>query len=222
MIKIGSLNLSHLSGLSFSREKLRLTMTLAGIRDVAAGQIVSILSQRLRSELPTKLEVFLSDNMAQLILKPENITREYGIISIPEGVSRGAIKAMKNAMAQLTHDELLHDLEHQVAERTKELNFEKDRSEKLLQNMLPKSIAKRMKEGETIADNHEATVLFADIKGFTNMARYRSAQEVVEILDRIFSQFDTLADRHSLEKIKTIGDCYMAVAGVPTPLFDHV
>jgi class 3 adenylate cyclase len=116
----------------------------------------------------------------------------------------------------------MHDLERQVEERTAELLAERERSEQLLKNMLPRVVAERMKKGETIADRHEGTVIFADIKGFTSMAMNRDAHEVVTMLDKIFRLFDELAEKHALEKIKTIGDCYMAVAGLPLPQFDHV
>ena len=79
-----------------------------------------------------------------------------------------------------------------------------------------------MKDGETIADSHEASVLFADIKGFTALASVRSAPAVVAILDRIFREFDAIAQKHGLEKIKTIGDSYMAAAGLPRAQLDHV
>ena len=96
-------------------------------------------------------------------------------------------------------------------------------AERLLHNVLPESIADRLRAGEQrIADDHPSvTVLFADVAGFTPLARRAGAQRVVTILDAIFSRFDELAERHGLEKIKTIGDAYMAVAGAPEPLPDH-
>ena len=129
---------------------------------------------------------------------------------------------MRAILNRLTREELLSDLEHQVQERTADLERERERSERLLRNMLPGVIARRMKDGEAIADTHEATVLFADIKGFTVLASERSANEVVAILDRIFSEFDAIAQKHGLEKIKTIGNSYMAAAGLPVPQPDHV
>ncbi len=96
-------------------------------------------------------------------------------------------------------------------------------SDLLLHNILPVKIADRLKSGEgRIADDHAAvTVLFADIAGFTPLARRAGADEVVRILDRLFTGFDGLAERFGLEKIKTIGDSYMAVAGAPEPRPDH-
>ena len=90
-------------------------------------------------------------------------------------------------------------------------------SERLLLNVLPESVAERLKSGETtIADGFDdATVLFADLVGFTPLAASLSPAETVGLLDRLFSAFDLLADRHGLEKIKTIGDAYMVVGGVP-------
>ncbi len=103
------------------------------------------------------------------------------------------------------------------------LHYEQEQGERLLLNILPKVIAQRLKQLEsTIADNfEEVTVLFADIVGFTELsARFPPAQ-VVELLNRIFSAFDELSDYYGLEKIKTIGDAYMVVGGLPTPRPDH-
>ena len=73
-----------------------------------------------------------------------------------------------------------------------------------------------------IADRFDAvSVLFADLAGFTNLAAQISPNEIVELLSRIFSAFDDLAEHYGLEKIKTIGDCYMAAAGLPVPRPDH-
>ncbi|GAB5375046.1 MAG: hypothetical protein AcusKO_15080 [Acuticoccus sp.] len=94
---------------------------------------------------------------------------------------------------------------------------EKARSEALLLNVLPPSIAERMNAGERlIADTHEfATILFADIVGFTPLSRRLDPNELVALLDQVFTRFDAIADRHDLEKIKTIGDAYMLAAGAP-------
>jgi adenylate cyclase len=96
-------------------------------------------------------------------------------------------------------------------------------SERLLLNVLPESVAMRLKAGETtIADAYDdATVLFADLVGFTPLASSLGPAETVGLLDRLFSAFDRLAETHRLEKIKTIGDAYMVVGGVPDPSPDH-
>ncbi len=106
-----------------------------------------------------------------------------------------------------------------------ELAEEKERSEQLLLNILPKSIADRMKlrlRNEVLVDSFsEVTVLFADIVGFTRLAESMSPQQVVKILNELFSRFDASADLLKIEKIKTIGDAYMAVSGLPEPCADH-
>src|SRR6185436_9761226 len=100
---------------------------------------------------------------------------------------------------------------------------EQAKSENLLLNILPRSIADQLKaQTQPIADQfNAASILFADVVDFTPWAERLAPGEVVGILDQLFSHFDTLAERHGLEKIKTIGDCYMAAAGVPTPRPDH-
>jgi len=97
------------------------------------------------------------------------------------------------------------------------------RAESLLLNVLPKTIVERLDAGErVIADQcPEVTVLFSDVVDFTPLAEAESPQKVVALLDEIFSAFDELVEARGLEKIKTIGDAYMAVAGVPDPRSDH-
>lgn len=97
------------------------------------------------------------------------------------------------------------------------------RSEALLLNILPKAIVAILKDGQrTIADQYDgASILFADMVDFTPMSVEMSPVEMVDLLNEIFSQFDLLVERRELEKIKTIGDCYMAAAGVPSPRPDH-
>jgi class 3 adenylate cyclase len=97
------------------------------------------------------------------------------------------------------------------------------RTEQLLGNVLPAAIAERLKDAPTrIADQFdEVTVLFGDIAGFTPLAAEMAPGDLVALLDEIFSRFDDMAQRHGLEKIKTIGDAYMVVGGVPAARADH-
>ena len=97
-----------------------------------------------------------------------------------------------------------------------EIRVEKERSEKLLLNILPPAIAERLKRNEVnIAQAHaDVTVLVADIVGFTRMSEEMPASQTVAVLNDVFSIFDELADLHAVEKIKTIGDAYMAAAGL--------
>jgi adenylate cyclase len=98
-----------------------------------------------------------------------------------------------------------------------------DQAENLLLNILPRSIAEKLKaKPQTIADSFSsASILFADVTDFTPLANNLPPARVVEMLDRLFGHFDTLMERYDLEKIKTIGDCYMAAAGIPVPREDH-
>ena len=104
-----------------------------------------------------------------------------------------------------------------------QLQIERAKSERLLLNVLPKAIAERLKAGQrTIVDSFiDSTVLFADIVGFTRIASKQSPQRTVQLLNEIFSSFDRIAEQLELEKIKTIGDAYMMVSGVPVIRNDH-
>lgn len=104
-----------------------------------------------------------------------------------------------------------------------ELGVERAKSERLLLNVLPESVANRLKESDdVIADGFSsATVLFADIVGFTPLAQELAPADTVVLLDRIFARWDALAARHGVEKIKTIGDAYMIAGGIPIPREDH-
>ena len=105
------------------------------------------------------------------------------------------------------------------------MEVEYGRSEALLANILPATIAARLKDPAhgVIADRYEdASILFADIAGFTERASHMPPAELVRFLDRLYTTFDRLVDKHGLEKIKTTGDSYMVVSGVPQPRADHV
>lgn len=109
------------------------------------------------------------------------------------------------------------------AEAAMELEYE--RSESLLSNILPASIAARLKDPtrDVIADKYDdASILFADIAGYTKRASDTAPADLVRFLDRLYTDFDRLVDKHGLEKIKTSGDSYMVVSGVPQPRPDHV
>jgi class 3 adenylate cyclase len=121
-------------------------------------------------------------------------------------------------------------LEQRVRERTAQLQEtnvqllkEQEKSDRLLLNILPESIAARLKDGQScIADRFpEVTILFADIVGFTVLSAKISPEELIEFLNEIFSAFDYLTEKYGLEKIKTIGDAYMVVGGLPNPSTNH-
>ncbi|MFI7067346.1 adenylate/guanylate cyclase domain-containing protein [Kribbella sp. NPDC050124] len=106
----------------------------------------------------------------------------------------------------------------------RDLQAERERSERLLLNVLPAPIAERLKaETGVIAEDYDSvSVLFADIVGFTARSAVMAAADVVKLLDQVFSAFDRIADEQGVEKIKTIGDAYMLVGGLPTPRPDHL
>lgn len=106
---------------------------------------------------------------------------------------------------------------------TQNLNQERKKSDQLLRNVLPEAIAQELKQTDRVqpVDYENASVLFTDFVGFTQIAESFTPQRLIEELDSCFSRFDEIARRHNLEKIKTIGDAYMAVGGVPRPNKTH-
>ncbi len=130
----------------------------------------------------------------------------------------GEVERAFNDSFLRTHAEMER---RQAAERT--ARAERDRAETLLLNILPAPIAAEMKSGRhTISQTHAAvSVLFADIVGFTELTGRLSCHELVTLLNRVFSAFDGLSERLGLEKIKTIGDNYMVVGGLPSPSDRH-
>jgi len=133
------------------------------------------------------------------------------------------VRAVTDAQGQLLYYEgTVRDVTDR-RQTEEELRQQRLRSEYLLLNVLPQPIAERLKQGQhTIAESFtEVTVLFADIVDFSKLATQVSPTALVEQLNQIFSGFDRLAERHGLEKIKTIGDAYMVVGGLPKPNPQH-
>lgn len=113
----------------------------------------------------------------------------------------------------------------EIARAELAMEAEYQRSEQLLGNILPTTIAQRLKEPSRtiIADKYDdASILFADIAGYTERASDITPTDLVRFLDRLYTDLDALVDRHGLEKVKTSGDSYMVVAGVPKPRTDHI
>lgn len=150
---------------------------------------------------------------------------EYGLLGLTLGVLalegllifRPAVRKLQQTMTALAMSL------KETQETARRLAAEQEKSERLLLNILPEPIADRLKqEPQAIADGFgEVTILFADIVGFTEMSNRMSPTEIVSRLNQIFSRFDTLVEKHDLEKIKTIGDAYMVVGGLPEPRADH-
>jgi class 3 adenylate cyclase len=121
-----------------------------------------------------------------------------------------ALRILERNRRQLFYQQIV------IRQQSDLLEAEMDKSEQLILNILPASIARRLRDGETtIADDYPAvSVLFGDIVGFTPLSAKLSAHELIEMLSSLFSRFDDLVTEHGLEKIKTIGDNYMAVSGL--------
>ncbi|MEM9218366.1 MAG: adenylate/guanylate cyclase domain-containing protein [Cyanobacteria bacterium P01_F01_bin.150] len=161
-----------------------------------------------------------------------NQGRLVGLLYLENNLTTGAFTSDRIELLSLLSSQtaisienarLYDTLEKKVAERTQELADEQEKSERLLRNILPESIANRLKQDEqAIAEDFDAvTVLFSDIVGFTQLSSQISPERLVDFLNQVFSAFDKLCDRHGLEKIKTIGDAYMVVGGLPEPKADH-
>ena len=151
-------------------------------------------------------------------------TQNQGPFFLFSAASEQAILALQVYVCVLAMTALA--LSASMAEREQarlELQIEKEKSEHLLLNILPQPIATRLKQQEgTIADHFAGvTVLFADIVDFTQLSVELSPEALVIMLNEIFSTFDALAEKHGLEKIKTIGDAYMVVGGLPEHREDH-
>ncbi|SPK75694.1 Adenylate cyclase Cya (plasmid) [Cupriavidus taiwanensis] len=158
------------------------------------------------------------------------------VFLLPEGRNITEKKRAEAALAQKNKElqaswDLICRQRDELQNLYDRLMVEQKLSERLLLNLLPYPIAERLKARpeivadsipEIIADSFpEVTVLFADIVAFTRFSTGMSAEHLVAVLNEIFTEFDTIADRRGLEKIKTIGDAYMAAAGLPEPIADH-
>lgn len=128
-----------------------------------------------------------------------------------------ALRVIETSSRRVFHQALV------IAEQRVELEEEKEKSDRLLLNVMPASVSERLREGTgSIADEYPAvSILFADIVGFTGLAARLAPNEVIALLSQLFTRFDDLAAERGLEKIKTIGDSYMAAGGLPDPTPDH-
>ncbi|MCT7980157.1 adenylate/guanylate cyclase domain-containing protein [Laspinema olomoucense] len=182
--------------------------------------VLGILTAR-RIIRPVERITIASEAIAQ-----GNLNQQVEVSSI---VELGKLANVFNGMTRQLKDSLdaIHlaneELEARVDQRTGELRQEKERSEQLLLNILPAEIAERLiRTNESPAEHfEEATILFADIVGFTTISARIEPMQLVAGLNQIFSAFDQLTEKYGLEKIKTIGDAYMVVGGLPVSRPDH-
>jgi class 3 adenylate cyclase len=159
--------------------------------------------------------------MTRQILRPIN-----ALVGAVRRVAAGDLTAQvewkwKDELGMLS--DTFNSMTKSIREKTELIEQKNAENERLLLNILPGAIAERLKHGEkSIADGFaEVTVLFADVVGFTAFSAHTPAAELVSLLNDLFSRFDTASQRHGIEKIKTIGDCYMSVCGLPKPRPDH-
>ncbi len=190
---------------------------------------------KIRKKCPQTLAILLTGQAEKAdIINAINIAGLYRYIPKPWEAEdlkltvREALTAFANARELEQQKEQLilmnRDLEKKVIERTekileqkKELEKEKKKTDDLLLNILPKEVAEELKEfGKAMPTYYDqSTVLFSDLVGFTQIAEEMSPEELVHQLDACFHAFDEIIERNNLEKIKTIGDGYMAAGGLP-------
>ena len=195
-------------------------------------RLLSASSQARIAEMQARFESERSEREIQVLQRDKEIqslqlwrqelTRNALIAAIALLAVLAAVIASRYRL-KIRSAAVLEEKNRELEIARREVEVERDKSEKLLLNVLPPSIAGRLKDREaTIADHHpEATVLFADIVDFTRLSQSMDADALVRLLNDLFTRFDALTDARGLEKIKTIGDCYMAVGGVPEPRSDH-
>ncbi len=197
----------------------RMTLMLC-ILAVAITIIISLWMAKWISEPILRLSQAsqaIAKGQLQQTVESQNI-RELGILAHSFNTMSKKLQQSFNALEKTNES-----LEKRVKVRTAELYKEKEKSEQLLLNILPQAIVNELKSGErSIASAMEdVTILFADIVGFTQLSTKVPPIQLVRLLNQIFSRFDQLAEQYELEKIKTIGDAYMVVGGLPVAKADH-
>lgn len=187
-----------------------------------SGELVLLTAFMAILSIPASMSIYLSRNVATL---NRDLTRHLHEV---EKLSAQALEQAQEKKQILEGQNEM--LEREVAVRTmqieqqhNELKKEKKKSDDLLLNILPAEVAEELKEkGNTKAKLFEhVTVLFTDFVGFTRVGERMTPQELIDELDTCFKAFDDIMSRHSIEKIKTIGDAYLAICGLPEPVDNH-
>lgn len=201
---------------NFQQELLQSELN-TGREQLARAQVITIVSAGIVILAGLLLAFAIANDIARPIvrlteaaetIKSGTLTARATVTSLDEiGILAGTFNSM-TASLQYTLDSL---------------RLEQEKSENLLLNILPKDIAELLKKKpDSIAEQYsEASILFADVVNFTPMSSQMTPIELVGLLNQVFSQFDDLVEKYDLEKIKTIGDCYMVASGVPRPRQDH-
>ncbi|MEO8821034.1 MAG: adenylate/guanylate cyclase domain-containing protein [Ginsengibacter sp.] len=186
-----------------------------------------ILDDACKSELFGNDDFIKSNGCKSILCIPlMNMGKIQAVIYLANDLTSGAfttkgvaiLKLLAGQMAVSIENALFYsELENKVKERTNELEIEKKKSDDLLLNILPEDVANELKQtGRTKPRSYEiATVLFTDFKDFTSKSENLSPEELVNIIDTCFTRFDSIVYKYKMEKIKTIGDSYLCVSGVP-------
>jgi len=201
---------------------------------------ITVIDDATNDEKFSKDPYIISNDLKSLICVPIKFRANLkGIIYLENNLTYGAFGnsakellnllstqigiSIENSELYASLEENNRNLELKVKERTSELNKLYSENEMLLLNMLPSNIAQRLKAGETyIADNYEnVSVVFLDIVNFTTISEKLSPKKLVVVIHEYFKLFDEIFEKYGLEKIKTIGDAYLAVSGIPNSESDH-
>jgi len=206
------INMTGLNGIEACRQ-IKATEALHDI------PIIMVTGSTEIEDLDAAFEAGAIDYIAKPINAVELLARVRSVLKLKYEMDQR--KAREREL--LETNERLAQAMVEINEKHHQLVEEQEKSERLLLNILPQLIAERLKRDErVIADSFsDVTVLFSDIVDFTKLSARISPEEVVTWLNDVFSLFDELAEKHGLEKIKTIGDAYMVVGGLPTPRPDH-
>lgn len=175
--------------------RTRFVFALVRTSVIAVGVAAVVLAYQPRRDLAIDVFIFIAASLASLL----------------------GLRMIERNRRQVWHQRLV------IEEQSEAINAERAQSDRLLLNVLPVTVSQRLKEGENpIADDFSnVSVLFADIVGFTTLTSSMAAHDVISMLSDCFSMLDELVVERGLEKIKTIGDSYMAVGGLPDPMDDH-
>ncbi|HEY8245297.1 MAG TPA: adenylate/guanylate cyclase domain-containing protein [Casimicrobiaceae bacterium] len=192
--------------------------------NASAQEKVAEMQARFESERSTReIHALQQDKAIQALELDQRALQRNAFIAASLLLAVLAVVFVSRYRLKRRAEAVLRDKNRELEVAHREVALERDKSEQLLLNVLPPAIAVRLKDHEaTIADRYgEATILFADLVEFTRLSQRMDAESVVRMLNDVFTRFDALTDRYGLEKIKTIGDCYMAVGGVPERRDDH-
>ena len=201
---------------NFQQELLQSELN-TGREQLATAQVITIVSAVIVILAGLLVAFAIANDIARPILR---------LTEVAETIKSGNLTARSTVTSQ---DEIgiladtFNSMTASLQYTLDSLRIEQEKSENLLLNILPKDIAELLKKKpDSIAEQYsEASILFADVVDFTPMSSQMKPIELVELLNQVFSQFDGLVEKYDLEKIKTIGDCYMVASGVPRPRPDH-